>query len=101
MKLADNKATLSFSNGSPSIELPVYQGSVGPDVVDIRKLICSWRRLKEVVDNRAHSLAMTLPEFCVHDECKEGTAAIRHGLVRPVAVAPIDSGVRKPETPKR
>ena len=38
MKLADNKATLSFSNGIPSIELPVYQGSVGPDVVDIRKL---------------------------------------------------------------
>ena len=38
MKLANNKATLSFSNGSPSIELPVYQGSVGPDVVDIRKL---------------------------------------------------------------
>jgi citrate synthase len=38
MKLADNKATLSFSNGSPSIELPVYHGSVGPDVVDIRKL---------------------------------------------------------------
>ncbi|RYX97720.1 MAG: citrate (Si)-synthase [Comamonadaceae bacterium] len=38
MKLADNKATLSFSNGSPSIELPVYQGTVGPDVVDIRKL---------------------------------------------------------------
>jgi len=38
MKLADNKATLSFSNGSPSIDLPVYQGNVGPDVVDIRKL---------------------------------------------------------------
>ncbi|MGB4115114.1 MAG: citrate synthase [Polaromonas sp.] len=38
MKLADNKATLSFSNGSPSIEMPVYHGSVGPDVVDIRKL---------------------------------------------------------------
>ena len=38
MKLADNKATLSFSNGSPSIELPVYHGNVGPDVVDIRKL---------------------------------------------------------------
>ena len=38
MKLADNKATLSFSDSSPSIELPVYQGSVGPDVVDIRKL---------------------------------------------------------------
>ena len=38
MKLADNKATLSFSNGTPSIDLPVYHGSVGPDVVDIRKL---------------------------------------------------------------
>jgi citrate synthase len=38
MKLADNKATLSFSNGSPSVELPVYSGSIGPDVVDIRKL---------------------------------------------------------------
>ena len=38
MKLADNKATLSFSNGSPSIDMPVYSGSVGPDVIDIRKL---------------------------------------------------------------
>ncbi len=38
MKLADNKATLSFSNGGPSVELPVYQGSIGPDVIDIRKL---------------------------------------------------------------
>ena len=38
MKLADNKATLSFSNGSPSVEMPVYKGSMGPDVVDIRKL---------------------------------------------------------------
>jgi citrate synthase len=38
MKLSDNKATLSFSNGSPSIDLPVYKGNIGPDVVDIRKL---------------------------------------------------------------
>ncbi len=38
MKLADNKATLSFSNGSPNIEFPIYSGTVGPDVVDIRKL---------------------------------------------------------------
>src|SRR5215208_777975 len=38
MKLADNKATLSFSNGSPNVDLPVYHGSVGPDVIDIRKL---------------------------------------------------------------
>jgi citrate synthase len=38
MKLADNKATLSFSNGSADVELPIYQGSVGPNVIDIRKL---------------------------------------------------------------
>ncbi|MDE2121371.1 MAG: citrate (Si)-synthase [Betaproteobacteria bacterium] len=38
MKPSDNKATLSFSDGSPSIELPIYQGSVGPEVIDIRKL---------------------------------------------------------------
>lgn len=38
MQLSDNKATLSFSDGSESIELPVYKGSVGPDVIDIRKL---------------------------------------------------------------
>ncbi|MFO6419747.1 citrate synthase [Hylemonella sp. W303a] len=38
MKLADNKATLSFSNGKPAIELPVYSGNIGPDVIDIRKL---------------------------------------------------------------
>ena len=38
MKLSDNKATLSFSNGSPNVELPVYQGNIGPDVIDIRKL---------------------------------------------------------------
>ena len=38
MKLSDNKATLSFSNGSQSIEMPVYQGTIGPDVIDIRKL---------------------------------------------------------------
>src|SRR5450830_1255305 len=38
MKLADNKATLSFSNGSPSVDLPVYHGNIGPDVIDIRKL---------------------------------------------------------------
>src|SRR3990167_7086203 len=38
MKLADNKATLSFSNGGPSVDLPVYQGTIGRDVIDIRKL---------------------------------------------------------------
>ena len=38
MKLSDNKATLSFSNGSPSVDMPIYQGNIGPDVIDIRKL---------------------------------------------------------------
>ena len=38
MTQSDAKATLSFSDGSPSIEFPVYKGSIGPDVVDIRKL---------------------------------------------------------------
>ena len=38
MTPSDVKATLSFSDGSPSMELPIYKGSVGPDVVDIRKL---------------------------------------------------------------
>ena len=35
---SDTKATLSFSDGSPSLELPIYKGSIGPDVIDIRKL---------------------------------------------------------------
>jgi citrate synthase len=32
------KATLSFSDGSPHVELPIYKGTMGPDVIDIRKL---------------------------------------------------------------
>ncbi|WP_353153453.1 citrate synthase [Herminiimonas fonticola] len=35
---SDTKATLSFSDGSPSLELPIYKGTIGPDVIDIRKL---------------------------------------------------------------
>ncbi len=38
MTHSDAKATLSFSDGSPSIDFPIYKGSIGPDVVDIRKL---------------------------------------------------------------
>jgi len=38
MKLSENKATISFSNGTPSFDVPVYAGSIGPDVLDIRKL---------------------------------------------------------------
>src|SRR5690625_2242691 len=38
MQRSDTKATLSFSDGRATVELPVYKGTVGPDVVDIRKL---------------------------------------------------------------
>ena len=38
MTPSDVKATLSFSDNSPSVELPIYKGSMGPDVIDIRKL---------------------------------------------------------------
>src|ERR1700704_252291 len=38
MTPSDVKAPLSFSDGSPSMELPIYKGSIGPDVIDIRKL---------------------------------------------------------------
>ena len=38
MTQSDTKATLSFTDGSPSIDFPIYKGSIGPDVVDIRKL---------------------------------------------------------------
>ncbi|MGF6700679.1 hypothetical protein OKW38_005356 [Paraburkholderia sp. MM5496-R1] len=31
-------ATLSFSDSDQTIDLPIYQGSLGPDVIDIRKL---------------------------------------------------------------
>jgi citrate synthase len=34
----ENKATLSFSDGSPSVEFPVLKGTVGPDVIDIKTL---------------------------------------------------------------
>jgi len=32
------KATLSFSDGTAPIEFPIHSGSIGPDVIDIRKL---------------------------------------------------------------
>ncbi len=38
MTPSDVKATLSFSDGSPSMDMPIYKGSIGPDVIDIRKL---------------------------------------------------------------
>ena len=38
MTNTDAKATLSFSDGTPSVDFPIYKGTVGPDVLDIRKL---------------------------------------------------------------
>ncbi|CUA97838.1 citrate synthase [Thiomonas bhubaneswarensis] len=38
MTQSTDKATLSFSDGTPSIDLPIHKGSIGPDVIDIRKL---------------------------------------------------------------
>ncbi len=35
---SEHKATLTFSDGTAPIELPIYKGSIGPDVVDIRAL---------------------------------------------------------------
>src|SRR3954470_9556919 len=38
MTKSDTKAALSFPDGSPSLELPIFKGTIGPDVIDIRKL---------------------------------------------------------------
>lgn len=38
MTKSDTKAALSFPDGTPSLELPIFKGTIGPDVVDIRKL---------------------------------------------------------------
>ena len=38
MKASETKATLSFSNGGDNVDLPIYKGTLGPDVIDIRKL---------------------------------------------------------------
>ncbi|MDP2828853.1 MAG: citrate synthase [Sulfuricellaceae bacterium] len=36
--MAERKAYLDLGNGQPPIELPIYSGTLGPDVVDIRGL---------------------------------------------------------------
>ncbi len=38
LKPSTEKATLTFSDGTPSMELPIYKGTLGPDVIDIRQL---------------------------------------------------------------
>ena len=36
--MAEKLATLSFSDGSPSVDFPVLGGTVGPEVIDVRAL---------------------------------------------------------------
>ena len=36
--MADKKATLKVDGVEETLELPVYEGTVGPDVVDVRSL---------------------------------------------------------------
>ena len=38
MTSSKTHATLSFSNGTPKIDLPILKGTIGPEVIDIRKL---------------------------------------------------------------
>ncbi len=33
-----DKATLSFNDGTAALEIPIYRGTIGPDVLDIRQL---------------------------------------------------------------
>ena len=35
---SNNKATLTFSDGSSALDLPIYKGTIGPEVIDIRQL---------------------------------------------------------------
>ncbi len=34
----EHKAKLTFTDGTPEVEFPIYAGTIGPDVIDIRKL---------------------------------------------------------------
>jgi citrate synthase len=36
--MSEKLATLSFSDGKPSVDFPVYSGNIGPDVIDVRAL---------------------------------------------------------------
>ena len=39
----EKKATMTFSDGTAPVELPIYEGTVGPDVIDVRKLYTNDR----------------------------------------------------------
>src|SRR5215510_5491579 len=36
--MTDRSATISFSDGTASVTVPIISGSIGPDVIDIRTL---------------------------------------------------------------
>ena len=36
--MTEKLATLSFSDGKPSVDFPIYSGNEGPDVIDVRAL---------------------------------------------------------------
>ncbi|MFN7086040.1 MAG: citrate synthase [Burkholderiales bacterium] len=38
MIMSEKLATLSFSDGTPSVDLPIFSGTIGPDVIDVRAL---------------------------------------------------------------
>ena len=42
--MSEKLATLSFSDGTPSVDFPVLSGSVGPDVIDIRPLYAKTKK---------------------------------------------------------
>src|SRR5688572_11004529 len=42
--MAEKLATVSFTDGTPSIDFPVLSGSVGPDVIDIRPLYAKTKK---------------------------------------------------------
>ncbi len=42
--MAEKLATLSFTDGTPSIDFPILAGTVGPDVIDIRPLYAKTKK---------------------------------------------------------
>ena len=72
MKLADHKATLSFSNGAPSMELPVYAGTIGPNVIDIRTV-----GLVAGIQFAAHADGVGKRGYEVFRECFENGLLVR------------------------
>ena len=36
--MKEKLATLSFSDGTPPVDFPIFGGTIGPDVIDVRSL---------------------------------------------------------------